>query len=110
VANEFPKLDVDEVNTEIAKRVSKEGKGLEVALKNKFAVVDQNSDAVFIGQIATAQVANKTIKVEVVAALTTISGRAFSLNLYKMYEAQPDFQELLVPLKAAIARTIAANP
>jgi hypothetical protein len=107
-ASEFPTLDIAQLNTEAGKRASSEGLG--IAARNKFAVLDQNSDAVFIGQVLTVQGRNRVIDVAVAGAVTTISHRSLNLLVYKMYEGQPNFQELLVPLKAALAKTIAANP
>jgi hypothetical protein len=108
IASAFPTVDIDQMNTDVAKRVSKEGIG--ITLKNKFSVLDQTSDTVFIGQVATTQLGASTKDLQVVAAITTISGRAFSLARYQAFEGQPNFNEVLVPLKAAMAKTILANP
>jgi hypothetical protein len=107
-ASEIPALDIEQLNREAAKGATSEG--LAIAARNQFAVLDQNSDAVFTGQVLKVQGRNRVFDVAVVGAVTTISHRSLSLVVYKMYEGQPNFQELLVPLKAAIAKTIAANP
>jgi hypothetical protein len=107
-ANEFPTLDILQLNTEAGKRASRER--LEIAAKNKIVVIDQNADAVFMGQVIRVQGRNRVFEVAIVGAATTISRRSLNLLVYKMYEGQPNFQEILFPLKAAIAKTIAANP
>jgi hypothetical protein len=107
LARMFPKLDPAMLNSHIKDRASKEGAKLN--LQGNFGVTGQDTDAVYIQQVVKAQGAGKEESIAVAGAVTTISRRLFSLNAYKLHEGPQTFNELLVPLKAAIVRTMEAN-
>ncbi len=110
IAREIPRLDISETNETVRQHANKEG--MELTIKDKFAVLDQDDNAVYFGQLVSRQLVGgaNAKDVAVVFAVTTISGRLFSLNLYKPYESQATLQELLPAVKEAVANTIAANP
>jgi hypothetical protein len=108
LAKEFPRLDSSQINSDVQGKAKKEG--LELNVQDKFVVLELDPDAVYVGVVVKAQSGGNARDVAVAFAATTISGRLLSLNLYRPYESQQTFAELMVPLKAAIADTLAANP
>lgn len=106
IAKEFPKLDMKAIETVASVRTATEGVGVKVVSSG---LIDQDSSGVYIAILLDVAKNKQNSELAGVYSEVLMSGRVFTLNLYRPFDNRETFTGLLSDVKDATARSASAS-